>query len=416
MEDAVTYCQVFESELLSYSNITKPSVLKTLNDRNSSKDGDSAWVSGYVTFSLPIVYRGCYENFVVFNPVELERKDIYSCINYCLNDIKFRYFSTEFFGITNTTCMCFNAMDLNIMVAVVDSRCDNECSAFDIDSCGGKGLISVYRLYKNGTILWDRNDPLQGQCVFVKLTDSLKRIKLLTASCFETSEKVSGYFCQHGAQSHLDRTCSVRDKTGRYCLVKTSSSRQSAKEGCLAENGVLAGHYNEQAIVELMQNNLYYWLGVQRAYTVTQTRTVFSTACLAVTKLNGALYLHPDECEKKKLFFCEAANSIGSSVAPVGSLGALKATTKRISSTNIKNETYISALDPSIGPLSPFALLAIVVAVLVYTIAIIVIVVRKNWHRDGGSNSNAIQTPQTSLKPYCIVNRDSVIHSSDEIL
>ena len=316
-------------------------------------------------------------------------------------------------------------MDLHRLRPVVDSRCNNECSAFDIDSCGGEGLISVYRLYKNETLLWDRNDPLHGQCVYVKLTDSLKRTKLLTASCFETSEKVSGYFCQHGAQSHLDRTCSVRDKTGRYCRVKTSSSRQSAKEGCLAVNGVLAGLYNEQAIVELMQNDLYYWMGVQRAYTVRQIRTVFSTACLAVTKLNGALYLHPDECDKKKLFFCEAANSIGSSVAPVGSLGTskhhnnggpLKATTKRISSTDITNETYVSALDPSIAPLSSFALLAIIVAVLVITIAIIVIVVRKKYHRDGGSNSNALQTPKTSLKPHCIVNRDSVIHSSDEIL
>ena len=84
-EGADTYCQVFESELLSYSNFIKPNVLKTLNDRNSLIDGDSAWVSGFVTFSLPIVYRGCYmhrlyEKTVVFDPVELESKDIYSCI------------------------------------------------------------------------------------------------------------------------------------------------------------------------------------------------------------------------------------------------------------------------------------------------------------------------------------------------
>ena len=60
-----------EMELLSYSKITKPSVLPVYIKK--LKDGDSAWVSGYATFSLPVVYQGCYEgkknNFVVFDPV-----------------------------------------------------------------------------------------------------------------------------------------------------------------------------------------------------------------------------------------------------------------------------------------------------------------------------------------------------------
>ena len=77
----------FDSELLSLSKLTNPSVLQAIDSSRFLKDGDSAWMSGHVTFSLPIVYRGCYEpksnNFVVFDPVEFEIKSIYSCI--CLS-------------------------------------------------------------------------------------------------------------------------------------------------------------------------------------------------------------------------------------------------------------------------------------------------------------------------------------------
>ena len=322
----------FDSELLSHSKLTNPSVIQDIDSRRFLKDGDSAWISGHVTFSLPIVYRGCYEpksnNFVVFDPVEFEIKSIYSCINYCLNDVKFKHFSTEFFGITKDICLCLNKIDLNRLSSAADSRCDSECSAFDIDSCGGEGVISVYKLYKNETLLWAKNGRHQGQCVYAKLKDNRKRIKTYTASCFETAVKASGYFCQYGAHSQLDRTCSVRDKTRRYCLVNTSSSRQSAKEGCAARSGVLVGINSEQHIMELMQYNSYYWLGIHKAYTVTKTRTAVSTACLSVTKINDTLNLNPDNCDKTKFFFCDTTNSMTesmtSSFASVGSLGTSK--------------------------------------------------------------------------------------------
>ena len=348
--DAEKDCKHLESELLSYSKITKSSVFPVYIKK--LKDGDSAWVSGYVTFSLPVVFRGCYEgknnNSVVFDPVEFESKDIYSCLNYCLNDRKFRHFKTEhfkteLFGISNRTCLCLNQTNLNRLRPVVDSRCDNECSAFDIDSCGGKNVISVYRLYENERLIWAKNDDNQGQCINVKLKDNGKRIEASTASCFETSVKTSGYFCQHGAHSHLDGTCSIRDGSGRYCLVHASLTRQHAQEGCLAHSGVLADLNSEQHIIELMKYKTYYWLGIHRAYTVTETRTASSTACLAVTNVNRTLRLDPDNCNKKKLFFCEATNSVASKVTPLTRLGTSdlhiiskspKPIAKRISSTD----------------------------------------------------------------------------------
>ena len=244
-------------------------------------------------------------------------------------------------------------MDLNRLRPVVDSRCDNECSAFDIDSCGGKHVISVYRLYENERLIWAKNDDNQGQCINVKLTDNGKRIKTYTASCFESSVKTSGYFCQHGAHSHLDRTCSIRDGSGRYCLVHASSTRQPAQEGCLVHSGVLADLNSEQQIIELMKYKTYYWLGVHRAFTVTETRTASSTACLAVTNFNRTLRLDPDNCNKKKLFFREATNSMASKVTPLTSLGTSdlhiiskspKPTAKRISSTDTSLHTTFKTM------------------------------------------------------------------------
>ena len=85
------------------------------------------------------------------------------------------------------------------------------------------------------------------------------------------------------------------------------------------------GINSEQHIMELMQYNSYYWLGIHRAYTVTKTRTALSTVCLSVTKINGSLHLDPDNCDKKKFFFCDTTNSLTqsmtSSFASVGSLG-----------------------------------------------------------------------------------------------
>ena len=355
-DDAEKVCKHLESELLSYSQVTVPNLLPVYI--KNLKDGDSAWVSAYATFSLPVVYRGCYEGknnkFVVFDPVEFESKDIYSCINYCLENIKFRYFTTELFGITNKTCLCLNKMDLNRLRSVEDSRCDNECSPFDIDSCGGKNVLSVYRLYENETLIWAKNDHDQGQCINVKLKDNGKRIKAYTASCLDKSVKTGGYFCQHGAHSHLGGACSIRDKSGPYCLVHTSSTRQSAQEACLSHSGVLADLNSEQHLIELMKYKTYYWLGVHRAYTVTETRSAFSTACLAVTKVNRTLRLDPDNCNKKKYFFCEVMdNSMAPRVTPGASLGTSKLhnngkspkpTAKRISSTDTSLHTTVKRM------------------------------------------------------------------------
>ena len=111
------------------------------------------------------MYRGCYEGkyntFVAFDPVKLKSQNIYSCVNYCLNDVKFKHFSTEVIGITHNTCLCLNQIDLTDRLRpVADSRCDHssECSEFYIDSCGGEGVVSVYRLYYRNDSLWAGND------------------------------------------------------------------------------------------------------------------------------------------------------------------------------------------------------------------------------------------------------------------
>ena len=96
-----------------------------------------------------------------------------------------------------------------------------------------------------------------------------------------------------------------------------------------------------------------YWLGVHRAYTVTETRTASSTVCLAVTNVNRTLRLDPDNCNRKKLFFCEATNSMASRVTPLTSLDTSdlhsisklpKATAKRISSTDTSLHTTVKRL------------------------------------------------------------------------
>ena len=354
-------CTNIGSELLSHSKITKSTGLKDIESRQVLKDGDSAWIRGYVTFTPPIVYHGCYEGknnrFVEF--VTFQSQDIYSCVSYCMNDTKFKHFTTEVFGITHSTCLCLNQMDLNGMRSVSDSRCDHsECSEFDIDSCGGEGVVSVYRLYKSKLIPWARNENNQGQCINVKLRDSGKRIKAYTASCYEASTKSSGYFCQKGAHSLLYR-CSARDGTGRYCRVTSASSRQEAKESCFDHKGVLADLNSEQHIMELMQSNTYYWIGIHRAYTVTPARTTFSSACLAVTKVNGSLYFDPDNCDKKKFFLCEIAKHMTTTITAESDKvrttkrhktdEILNATTTRVTSIGTLLYTPVSKIATAIG-------------------------------------------------------------------
>ena len=235
-------------------------------------------------------------------------------------------------------------MDVNRIRPVGDSRCNTKCSNMDIDTCGGENVISVYRLYENDVLAWAKNEPPYRQCIYIKLKDSERRIKAFTSSCFtlNKSVKISGYFCQTVAHSLFDRECSLRAGSDYLRLIKDESTRQFAEFGCLAHGGVLADLNREQRIMELMEEKSYYWLGVHRAYTVTDARTVFSTACLAVTKQKGNLYLDPDDCSEKKFFLCDyMASKVIPNIQSMENTPASMATMDRwISSEPLPGNTY----------------------------------------------------------------------------
>ena len=272
-------------------------------------------------------------------------------MSYCLNDGKLRHFKTELIGLTNDTCKCLNQIDLNRLRNVADSRCDHECSEFDIDRCGGTHVVSIYRVYEDSMLTWAKKESSQGQCIYVKLKGNGEGIKSLSTSCFTV--KVNGYFCQIGMHGQLDGKCSIRENTSRrLCLANTLATRQAAKEACLTQGGALADLSMGANITELMKNKSSYWLGVHRAYTVTETRNAFSTECLAVTKVNRTLRLDPDNFNKKKFFFCEATNSIASRVTSTSVTGlgrsdlhiiskSPKSTAKRINSSDTSLHTTV---------------------------------------------------------------------------
>ena len=71
---------------------------------------------------------------------------------------------------------------------------------------------------------------------------------------------------------------------------------------CLNYQGKLAGLYSG---IHALTENRTYWLGEYRTFKISESNKGENSACLAVTNVNGQLYLDPDTCSAKKKYICK---------------------------------------------------------------------------------------------------------------
>lgn len=300
--EAVRTCRAFNGSLPNITEFMGESLaLELINELNN---GESAWLKGFVKFSDPVSFRGCYtgRNRKILSE-RIGKTGLDACISDCLNSRKYTNFHTKYVGVVNDSCSCFK--DLRRMKAIKDSECNFGCFNHDINSCGGINAISVYKVYRSALFVWAETEPSQRQCIYFHANVNKTEPEAYTTSCYtmESSVKIDGYFCENSDYSQLDRRCWNRDESKRYCFKPGTVTRQAARDSCLNFNGRLAEPDSKIPVSELVKENQNYWLGVYRPFSITERRSRGS-ACLAVTKVHDKLYIDPDNCYIKKHFIC----------------------------------------------------------------------------------------------------------------
>lgn len=314
-------CRDLDAELASYSDITKESITSEL--MTQLNNGESAWIKGFAKFSSPIAFRGCYqpklgyESYIHSEPIG--SASLYSCVNLCQHNRKYTNYQTDYIGLRNITCLCLNELVLRNMRAVTDSSCNNNCSNQDINTCGGVTEMSVYEIFRETTLKWAKNEPSKRQCIYVNWGDTKPRQEVFTTSCYilEHKPNIYGYICKNTEYSPLDKRCWIRDTSKRYCFKGGSVTRQAARDGCLIHNGVLADIEGLTYAAEILKANYSYWVGIYRAFAISEEKTDYHDACLAVTKVHDKFYLDPDSCDKKNYYLCKRNHREGSETRQV---------------------------------------------------------------------------------------------------
>ena len=273
------------------------------------EDGKSAWVSGYAIFSSVVAEHGClnksrYQSNLGSHRLGTANLDL--CVRTCLHSKA----NIAYIGIQNTDCVCLEYKDresLTTGMFVNSSFCNFPCSNFDMGLCGGLHYLSLYRIVKNNEIVWEKNQPGPKQCINVRIKNDtgIARFSASVDSCF-TSNIVRGYICTNSPFSILDTDeCDKINSDSKYCLVINKSTRQEALKDCLNKHGTLAEYFGEPSSVQLMKNgrkDQRYWISVFRTFQSIHQNFSKESACLAVTKVSGKLYLEPDSCRTRKRF------------------------------------------------------------------------------------------------------------------
>lgn len=283
-EEAVDNCADQGYRLFHYSELQTTSL--------------SAWIEEYAMFSKFMFLDGCYKrskNLKYLRRLDIERSDLYTCSTLCSRDFP----HSSYIGIQKTFCFCMTHNQKESANNLRDRNwfCGIPCINNVADNCGGENFISIYRLVAVDEIIWAQNYPSSRQCVMA--TSNNSRFELSTATCF--AEKSNGYLCKTTSTS---ANCDKMDDTSQYCLMHENSSRNDAFSGCLNKNGTLIGLRGERRGVPLMKTGFKYWIGLYRAFELTNTKSSGSTICLAVTKYDKKLFLDPDSCVSQKKVLC----------------------------------------------------------------------------------------------------------------
>ena len=375
-DTAFNRCDSLKKRLVSYRDIqgdpSKQDFISKLGN------GESAWIEGYAQYSPFLAWRGCFSvQNSGMNMFAIEGYSLFLCTRQC----RMRNLNAIFVGVTASSCFCITKEQTQAGIeSVNDTFCDISCSDSAVDSCGGEHggnrYISVYRIIEEQDItwIWGREEPKSRQCVYVKKSyrNTLYRYEAYSASCHTIAAitSISGHVCSNSEFSALNYdSCNITNNRNGFCLIMGMTSRQEAFNDCLNRNGMLAELYGETQVIALMEYNRRYWLGIYRTFEPSDTYQT-AMACLAVTKVNGILYLDPDDCMAQKSALCTntfmpTQSSQITTLLPINSSSGDK-TGETIDPSNNSKTSNESAIEYILPTLSFLALLISLVVLVIF--------------------------------------------------
>lgn len=268
------------------------------------RDGESAWITGYVNFSTFVSWTGCYSEKRDKNGIKknyLEKNSIYSCSNYCIDSKQ----ECAYIGIHANMCICLTYSELYKLhnwQPSPNEQCGlKQYAPSDLTSGGNAKheAINVYQIHEQSTLFWSPAIPNLQQCVYASNSRDIP--KYATASCFMGSE--NGFICSSSVYETLNKTCELYHTVDSTCFVSESSTWVDARNICYDYTGKLVSHIyvgiRQHAII-----NMKYWTGIYRSFNIMDNFSP-NYACLAVTRFQNKLVLDADNCAVEKQIVCK---------------------------------------------------------------------------------------------------------------
>ena len=366
-DTAFNRCDILKKRLVSYRDIQgDPSKQDFISNLGN---GESAWIEGYAQYSPFLAWRGCFKSVqnLGIHVFHVQGYSLFLCTNQCLK----RNINATHVGIRTRVCFCITAEQKERISSVNGTYCGKSCANSAVDSCGGDGCMSVYRIINTVTWSWGEEEPKRRQCVYVKKSDR-NRYEAYSASCHTIAAitSISGHVCSNSEYSSLNYdSCNITDRRNGFCLILGMTSRQEAFNDCLNRNGMLAELYGETQVLSLMEYNRRYWLSLYRTFEPSDTYRK-GMACLAVTKVNDLLYLDPDDCKAQKSALCTntfmpTQSSQVTTLLPINSSLGDK-TGETIDPSNNSKENNESAIGYILPTLCVLALLISLVVLVIF--------------------------------------------------
>ena len=340
-------------------------------------NGESAWIEGYANFSSFMAWSGCFRTQSAgINSFNIPERSLFLCAKKCVLRNKSTSKATTYIGVNDKVCYCITDEQREKKLsnlAEKDRLCNKSCSNSTIDSCGGDGYMSVYRIIEDTKIIWGKEEPTARQCVYARKKDG--RFEGYTFSCHTIMGLIiRGHICTQSAASSLKKETCSRIQSG-ICIIDGASSRQESFDDCLAKNGILAGLFGERYAISLLDDNLKYWLSVYRTFEPSENNRV-GMVCLAVTKVHDTLYLDPDNCESQKSYLCKETDIPTPQESTIVSVdtSSVDRTAETTSSVDRTAETKDKNEDPDTKEESPLAYTVPTISLLAFFILVVVFV------------------------------------------
>ncbi|XP_052806413.1 uncharacterized protein LOC128235648 [Mya arenaria] len=239
------------------------------------QDGESAWVAGFASYSLPVVFENCVvwtEN----TASEGNGASIYSCLNYCGYDTST---TDAYIGVNSRHCVCFTRH----MVEANRTRCD---PANDI-------MLGVYAVKTERV-----KDKFLYQCNNMQINTSIEKCTEKHKSvCYTRNPEV----CTNNNRHYL-----INNSWTFYCIVAETKTWFDSVNHCKTISGNILPTVTPQLVSEInarVNDTVDYWVGTFRSFTVADDRTG-NSPCLVVTRVNNELVLEPEDCNKRRKYVC----------------------------------------------------------------------------------------------------------------